>query len=184
MLQASWGSDPPITSKRRPGPWCPTTPAKCQGPPAGLCAAGRGEPRAAGRVRALRPRGDPAGRRLAGRGRPAPWPGSAGPGGCLGREARAQRPEYPAATLMARFSLQPPCCGDGGGFRITSMPGSYCPDPPAGSSAGDLPCNWLGRAYKHSRRFRWVSFRPAWTGQPEPRRPHCHCWIPGFRCSG
>jgi hypothetical protein len=30
--------------------------------------------------------------------------------------------QYPAATLMARYSPQPPCCGDGGGFRITAIP--------------------------------------------------------------
>jgi hypothetical protein len=36
-----------------PGPWCSTPPAKWQGPPAGLGAAGSGEPRAAGRVRPL-----------------------------------------------------------------------------------------------------------------------------------
>ncbi len=48
-----WRSDPPIASKRRPGPWCSTPPEKWQGPPAGLGAAGSGEPRAAGRARAL-----------------------------------------------------------------------------------------------------------------------------------
>jgi hypothetical protein len=34
----------------------------------------------------------------------------------------ARRPEYPAAIMMARFSPQPPCCGDCGGVRITAIP--------------------------------------------------------------
>jgi hypothetical protein len=42
LLQASWCSDPAITSKLRPGPWCSTSPAKCQAPPGRPeCPAGR-----------------------------------------------------------------------------------------------------------------------------------------------
>ena len=57
VLPASWCSDP-VTSKRRLGPWCSTSPlaAKChwQGPQAGLSAAGSGgAPGRFGSVRAL-----------------------------------------------------------------------------------------------------------------------------------
>ncbi len=58
-LQASWRSDPPLTSKRWPGPRCSTPPAK-QGPPAGLGAAGSGEP--PGRWQGQGPRSPLAGR--------------------------------------------------------------------------------------------------------------------------
>jgi hypothetical protein len=122
-LQASWCSDPPVTSKRRPRPWCSTLPVpKVPGP--------------LGRPGCRREWGAPGRRQgqgaaLQGACRKAPfrpgpssaiaWPGSARPGGCLDREVPAGRPEYPAVTLMARFSLKPPCRGDGGGFRITSI---------------------------------------------------------------
>ncbi len=83
--------------------------------------AGSGEPRAAGRVRP----GPCLAGRLTCRGRPAPRPGQARPARAVA-SAGKYRPggQYPlaAATLMARYSPQPPCCGDGGGFRITAIP--------------------------------------------------------------
>ena len=64
-------------------------------PPTGLGAAGSGEPRAA----------------------------SEGQGPALqGAASVAGSASLGAATLLARFSPQPPCCGDGGGFRITAVP--------------------------------------------------------------
>ncbi len=78
-------SDPPMTSKRRPRPWCSTLPVpKVPGP--------------AGRPECCRPGPSSA---MAG-------PGSAGPGGFLGREVPAlARPNCPVATLVARPCLQP-----------------------------------------------------------------------------
>ena len=112
VLPASWCSDPPITSKRRPGPWCSTLPAKCQwarraprpaGSGAGPCPAGRWK----ARLRPGRLTGRPGAVQRHGPGRARPTPG-----GYLGREVRAGRPVrscdlgldgqvQPAAALMA-----------------------------------------------------------------------------------
>jgi hypothetical protein len=124
VLQASWCSDPPMTSKRRPRPWCSTLPVpKVPGP------AGRPDCRRKGGAPRRRHGQSPAPQGACWKApcRPGPssataGPGSAGPGGCLGREAPAlARPDCPAASLVARSSLQPPCCGDGGGFRVSPI---------------------------------------------------------------
>ena len=85
-LQGRWGSDPPGTSKRRPRPWCSTPPAKCQGPPAGLeCRRKWGAP---GRWQGQGPARQGACWKAPCRLGPSSamaGPGSAGPGGCLGR---------------------------------------------------------------------------------------------------
>ncbi len=46
--------------------------------------------------------------------------------------AAGRLPVPVSATIMARFGPQLPCCGDGGGLRITAVPYSS-PYPPAGS---------------------------------------------------
>jgi hypothetical protein len=131
--------------KRRPGPWCSTPPAKWQAPPAGLGAAGSGEPRGRwqGHGHALQG----AGRRLAGRGHPAPWPGP-------NRPAWALRPCWPgsgrshlAAAMAVDFGSLP--CHN---FKWTLR---LAPVPVTGPAAG------IGRVHNRSRRCRWVSYGPA-----------------------
>ncbi len=67
--------------------------------------------------------------------------------------AAGRLPVPVSAAMMARFGPQLPCCGDGGGLRITAVPSLFA----ICSSrfrvpGGDLTGNWNRAAYNHSRR--------------------------------